>query len=128
MSVLSELLSTTLPVLLSLVRKDVDRQLVIAVLEQLKAMLDNIKTPLLYDQTITDEIISIIKIVIHRKVGAVHCCRALHVFAIRLYGCAEQFSMNGQCDGFRASARTPTTCTSRATTTRTTTRLSTTAS
>ena len=69
LTALSELLNTTLPELLGMVRRDSDRQLVIGVLEQLKAMLDNIKMPLLYDQTITDELISIIKIVIHRKVS-----------------------------------------------------------
>ena len=59
----------TVPKLMKLVVKDTERELVMATLEQLKTMVDEVGASVFYDKTVMEEMISIIKQVIHRRVS-----------------------------------------------------------
>ena len=54
---------------MKLVVKDTERELVMATLEQLKTMVDEVGASVFYDKTVMEEMISIIKQVIHRRVS-----------------------------------------------------------
>ena len=56
--------------MMGMVLQDLERELVITILEQLKRMVDQVGASVFYDKTIMDEMITIIKQVIHRKVGS----------------------------------------------------------
>ena len=58
-----------MPKLMKLVVKDTERELVMATLEQLKTMVDEVGASVFYDKTVMEEMISIIKQVIHRRVS-----------------------------------------------------------
>ena len=67
---LDTLLRATVPKMMGMVLQDLERELVITILEQLKRMVDQVGASVFYDKTIMDEMITIIKQVIHRKVGS----------------------------------------------------------
>ena len=66
---LDALVRATVPKLMKLVVKDTERELVMATLEQLKTMVDEVGASVFYDKTVMEEMISIIKQVIHRRVS-----------------------------------------------------------
>ena len=63
------MLSNTVPKYLIMVRQDKERKLVTTTLEELKTMLDKIGHPVLQGEGAVDNLLTVVREVIHRKVG-----------------------------------------------------------
>ena len=62
------MLGATIPFYFTMVRQDLDRQLVMTVLDELRHMVDKIQAPVLQGEKQVENIMSIVKEVIYRQV------------------------------------------------------------
>ena len=63
------MLGATIPFYFTMVRQDLDRQLVMTVLDELRHMVDKIQAPVLQGEKQVENIMSVVKEVIYRQVG-----------------------------------------------------------